>query len=86
MNTFGRDIYNDKITLKEADKDQSSLLVEIMNFKKKTKLKNPEKKLEKKDVLKNLYEIFAGRERVLDAPTWNKELELPDGSYFLSDI
>ena len=27
INTFGREIYNDKITLKKADKDQSSLLV-----------------------------------------------------------
>ena len=27
INTFGRDIYNGKITLKEADEDQSSLLV-----------------------------------------------------------
>ena len=37
IKTFGRDIYNDKITLKEADKDQTNLLVEIMNFKKKNK-------------------------------------------------
>ena len=35
INTFGRDIYNGKITLKEADEDQSNLLVEIMNFRKK---------------------------------------------------
>ena len=35
IKTFGRDIYSDKITLKEADEDQASLLVEIMNFKKK---------------------------------------------------
>ena len=32
-NAFGRDIYNGKIALKEAD--QSSLLVEIMDFQKK---------------------------------------------------
>ena len=30
--TFGRDIYNGEITLKEADEDQASLLNEIMNF------------------------------------------------------
>ena len=29
INTFGRDIYNGTITLKEADKDQSSLLVKL---------------------------------------------------------
>ena len=32
-NAFSRDIYNSKIALKEAD--QSSLLVEIMDFQKK---------------------------------------------------
>ena len=44
MNNFGRDIYNDKITLKEPDEDQSSLWVEIMDFKIKKSCKNPEKK------------------------------------------
>ena len=54
-NTFGRDIYNSKITLKEADENQSNLLAEIMNFKSKTKPQNPEEKQKKKDILKNLY-------------------------------
>ena len=67
INTFGRDIYNGKITLKETDEDQSNLLVEIMNFKKKAKPQNTEKKKEKKDILKNLYSFFEGRKRVLDA-------------------
>ena len=67
INTFGRELYNGKITLKEADENQSSLLVEIINFKKKTKPQNPEKKQEKKDILKSLYNLFEGRERVLDA-------------------
>ena len=44
INTFGRDIYNSTITLKEADKDQSDLLVEILNFRKQVKTKNTEKK------------------------------------------
>ena len=35
LNTFLRDIYNGKITLKEADGDQSDFLVEIFNFRKK---------------------------------------------------
>ena len=38
IKTFGRDIYNGKITLKDADDDQ------IRNFKKQVKPKNPEKK------------------------------------------
>ena len=37
-----------------------------MNFKKKTKPHDPEKKQEKEDILKNLYALFEGIERVLD--------------------
>ena len=32
IKTFGRDIYEGKITVEEADKYQTNLLVEIMNF------------------------------------------------------
>ena len=67
ISTFGRDIYNGTITKKEADEDQSDLLVETFNFKKQLKPKNPEEKLQKEDVLKNLYNAFEGRERVLNA-------------------
>ena len=66
IHTFGREIYNGKITLKQADEDQGSLLVEIISFKKKTKPQNSEKKQEKKDILNNLYARFEDRERVLD--------------------
>ena len=47
IRTFGRDIYNGEITLKEADEDQSSLLNEIRNFRDKTKPRSEEKKREK---------------------------------------
>ena len=47
-NTFCRDIYTGKITTKEADKGQSNILVEILNFKKKAKLKSPKKKQTKR--------------------------------------
>ena len=33
-------VFNGKCTLKGADKDQSNLLVEVMNFKKKTRPRN----------------------------------------------
>ena len=56
-----------KITLKEADENQSRLLVQIMDFKNETRPQNPDKKQEKKDILKNLNAPFEGRERVLDA-------------------
>ena len=51
INSFDRDIYKDKITLKEADEDQSNLLFEIMDSKKK-RPQNPEKKQGKKMFLK----------------------------------
>ena len=67
INIFVRDIYNGTVTLKEADEDKSSLLVEIMNFKKKIKPPNPEKKQKKNpDIFKNLYALFDGRKRVTD--------------------
>ena len=47
IRTFGRDIYNGEITLKEADEYQSSLLNEIKNFSDKTKPRG-EKKNKKK--------------------------------------
>ena len=37
IKTFGRDIYEGKITIKEANEYQTNLLAEIMNFKKNTK-------------------------------------------------
>ena len=38
-----------------------------MNFKEKTKSQDSKKKQKKHDILKNLYTIFEGRERVLHA-------------------
>ena len=37
IKAFGRDIYEGKITIKEADEYQTDLLTEIMNFKKNRK-------------------------------------------------
>ena len=44
IRTFGRDIYNSDITLKQPDADQSSLVNEIKNFRDKTKPQDEEKK------------------------------------------
>ena len=41
---FGRDIYEGKITIKEADECQAELLTEITNFRKDTKPRSQEKK------------------------------------------
>ena len=64
---FGRDIYEGKITLKETNEYQTKLLVEIIDIKKNTKPRSGEKKQEKRNVLQNLYNLFEGRERVLNA-------------------
>ena len=52
MKTFGRDIYKDKITIKEADEYPADLLTEIMNFRKNTKSRSQEKNEKKKLFLK----------------------------------
>ena len=67
LNTFGGEIYNVKITLKEADEDQSSLLVKIINFtKEKNKTTKSREKARKKEIINNVYALLEGRERVLD--------------------
>ena len=66
IRTFGKDIHEGKITLEEADKDQSDLLNEIKNFSDKTRPKNYKKKQEKEIVHDNLYKFFAAREMVLN--------------------
>ena len=48
MKTFGRDIYEGKITIEQANEYQTDLLAEIMNFRKNTKPKSQEKKNKKK--------------------------------------
>ena len=50
IRTFGRDIYNGEITLKEADECQSSLLNKIKSFSDKAKPRG-EKKNKKKNML-----------------------------------
>ena len=67
VKTFCKDIYDGKITLKEAYDYQNDLLVEIMNFIKTTKPKSLKKKQEKEILLKNLYNFYEGREKVLNA-------------------
>ena len=66
IRTFGRDIYEGKITLEEANIDQDNLLRDIRNFNNKTRPQNDRKIQEKKIVLKNLYKFFEAREILLD--------------------
>ena len=53
IKTFGRDIYEFKIMIEEADKHQTDLLVKIMNFRKNTKPRSQEKNEKKKLFLKS---------------------------------
>ena len=65
VRTFGRDIYEGKITLKEADEDHSELINDINEFNEKTRPKTKDKK-EKRIVMKNLHNFFSAREIVLN--------------------
>ena len=65
IRTFGRDIYNGEITLKEADEDQASLLSEIMNFRDKTKPQDEEKKQKKKMFLKTCITFLRAEKKSL---------------------
>ena len=47
IKTFGQEIYEGEITLKEGNEYQANLLTEIMSFRKDTKQKSQEKKQEK---------------------------------------
>ena len=47
--SFGRDIYQGKITIKEADGYQADLLTDIMTFRKNTKPRSQEKKRRKRN-------------------------------------
>ena len=68
IKTFGRDIYEGKITMKEADEYQADLLTEIMSFSFKYENQELKKKSKKKKIaLDNLYNFFEGREKVIDA-------------------
>ena len=67
IKTFGRDIYEGKITIEEANEYQTNLLAKIMNFRKNTKPRSHEKKEKKQIVLENLYNFFKGTEKILDA-------------------
>ena len=48
IKTFGKDIYDGTITLKEANDYQTDLLAEIMNFREKNKPKKSRKKKQEK--------------------------------------
>ena len=60
---YERDIYEGKITIEEADKHQTDLLVEIMNFRKNMKPRSQEKKNEKNKLFLQTCIIFLRAEK-----------------------
>ena len=84
IKTFGRDIYEGKITIKEADEYQTDLLIEILNFRKYAKPRSQEKKQEKEIVLKNLHIFFEGREKTIDVFESKKFLAKSKGAGILN--
>ena len=48
IRSFGNDIYSSKITINEADQEQSDLVEYIFNFNNKTRLKNKDGKKKQK--------------------------------------
>ena len=63
IRTFGRDIYEGKISLEEADEDQSDLVDEIEKFNDKTRPKSLEKKNKKKKFFLKTCIIFLRLEK-----------------------
>ena len=61
INTFGRDIYDGTITLKEPDKDQSDKLVEILRNKENRKIQK--RKNKRKKMLLETYMHFLKAEK-----------------------
>ena len=66
IRTFGKDVYNGKITLKEADESQSGLLNEIKTFNERTRPKTFWQKDLKEITLDNLNKFYRAREMVLN--------------------
>ena len=66
IRTFGEDIYSTKITLEEADEDESDLVDKINEFTKKTRPQSDKKKQKKEIVKENLYNFYQAREMVLN--------------------
>ena len=67
IKTFRRDIYEGKITIKEADEYQADLLTEILNFGKNTKPRSQEKNKKKKLFLKTYITFLRVEKKTLDA-------------------
>ena len=64
---FGDDIYSSKITINEADQEQSDLVEYILNFNNKTRPKIKDNKKSKKYILNSAHNLYHGTESVINA-------------------
>ena len=67
IRSLGDDVYNNKITINEADQKQSNLVEYIMNFNNKTRPKTKDDKKNKKYILNSAENLYYGRELVINA-------------------
>ena len=68
IRSFGNDIYSSKITINEADQEQSDLVEYILNFNNKSRPKTKDdKKKTKKNILNSTQNLSCGRELVINA-------------------
>ena len=68
IRSFGDDIYSSKITINEADQEQSDLVEYILNFNNKTRPKNKDdKKNKKKNIRNGAKNLYHGRELLINA-------------------
>ena len=67
IRSFGNDIYSSKITINEADQEQSDLVEYILNFNNKTRPKNKDDKKNKTNILNSAENLYYGTELVINA-------------------
>ena len=66
IRTFGKDMYNGKFALEEADESRSNLLNEIKTFNDKARPKATWHEEMKEDVINNVNNLYEAREMVLN--------------------
>ena len=68
IRSFGDDIYSSKITINEADQEQSNLAEYILNFNNKTRPKHKDhEKNKNKNIRNSAQNLYNGRELVINA-------------------
>ena len=65
--SFGESIYAGKITIGEAEEDQSNLLKNIVEFNEKSRPKTKEGKDKNRDTYESVYAVYEWRELTLNA-------------------